>query len=65
MNNILILQILSLIEAEVPTFINLWQQFKASGMTAEQYIADIEARDADARAKADAEIAKDKAELGQ
>ena len=60
--NILILQILSLIVSLVPSFIQIYGEFKASGMTADQYIADIEKRDADARAAADAEIAKDQAE---
>ena len=59
MSPALILQILALIEAEVPNAIALYNNFKSSGKTVDEYVADIQARDAAATAAADAEIAKD------
>lgn len=56
MSTTLLLQILALIEAEVPNAIALYESFKASGKTLEDYVADIKARDAAATAAATAEL---------
>lgn len=59
----LILQILQIISAVEPEFISIWNSFKASGMNVGDYVADIQARDAAASAAANAQIAKDQAQI--
>ena len=63
MSPALILGLITLIEAEAPNAIALYQEWKASGQTVDQFCADIKARDASASAAADAEIARDQAEF--
>lgn len=56
------LAIIDLVVKEVPQAISLFNQWKSSGQTLDEYIADAEVRDKSASDAADAEIAKDSGE---